>query len=64
MVRHPHDVLTAVTLQKLMPPFLTILSNVIPQDRDGPKRTTTWWTLPSSPEESTVGPTVLSCNLF
>ena len=26
-------------------PFLTILSNVIPQDRDGPKETTTWWVL-------------------
>ena len=28
-----------------MLPFLTILSNLIPQDRDGPKETTTWWAL-------------------
>ena len=26
-------------------PFLTILSNVLPQDRDGPKETTIWWAL-------------------
>ena len=41
-------------------PFLTILSNVIPQDRDEPKETTTF---SSSPEGSTVGPRVLSRNL-
>ena len=44
------------------PPFLTILSNVLPQDRDGPKGD---YNLvgPSSPEGSTVGPRVLSHNL-
>ena len=26
-------------------PFLNILSNIIAQDRDGPKETTTWWAL-------------------
>ena len=28
-----------------MLPFLTILSNIIPQDRDGPKEATTSWAL-------------------
>ena len=28
-----------------MLPFQSILSNVIPQDRDRPKETTTWWAL-------------------
>ena len=52
MARHTYDVLTAVALQKPLllpsyatPPFLTILSNVLPQDRDGPMETTTWWAL-------------------
>ena len=52
MARHPYDVLTAVTGTKpnLLPsyamlPFLTILSNVIYQDSDGPEETTTWWAL-------------------
>ena len=33
------------TMKTNLHAFLTILSNVIPQDRDGPKETTTWWAL-------------------
>ena len=42
---HSHTSKTNLLPNYATQPFLTILSNVIPQDRDGPKETTTWWTL-------------------
>ena len=42
---HSHATKPNLLPSYAMPPFLTILSNIIPQDRDGPKDTTTWWAL-------------------
>ena len=38
-----HTTKTNLISSYTMLPFLTILSNVIPQDREGPKENTTWW---------------------
>ena len=67
--RCTNDILTIVTLHKttLLPsyatlPFLATLSNVLPQDRDGPTGDHYLVDL-RSPEGSTVGPRVLSHHL-
>ena len=42
---HSHATKTNLLPSYATLPFLTILSNVLPQDRDGPKETTIWWAL-------------------